>query len=221
MSSEEVKSPEASSGKLQPPSSNIFSMFGAKKEKKEDESKEIAKDETKGDSKDTSKDDSKDDAKDAKKDDEAADEEEADVHFEPLVQLEKVDVKTNEENEDVVFKVRAKLFRFHPDTKEWKERGTGDVKFLKHKVTGKTRILMRRDKTLKICANHLIAPEYELKLNIGSDRSWVYSVTGDVSEGEPEAQTLAIRFGNKENADKFKEHFDKAREESKELSKSS
>jgi Ran-binding protein 1 len=54
---------------------------------------------------------------------------------------------------------RAKLFRFAKDSNEWKERGTGDVKFLKHKQSGKTRIVMRRDQTLKVCANHYsIAP---------------------------------------------------------------
>ncbi|CAH6721964.1 ran-specific GTPase-activating protein 1 [[Candida] jaroonii] len=184
----------------QPPTSNVFSMFGAKKEKKEE--------------KDDKED--KEEPKETKKDDEEADaEEEADVHFEPLVQLEKVEVKTNEENEEVLHKVRAKLFKFNGETKEWKERGTGDVKFLKHKETSKVRLLMRRDKTLKICANHFISPEYNLTPNIGSDRSWVYSVTADVSEGEPEAQTLAIRFGNKENADKFKEVFDEAKEANK------
>mmetsp|Transcript_3396 Transcript_3396/g.3301 ORF Transcript_3396/g.3301 Transcript_3396/m.3301 type:complete len:207 (-) Transcript_3396:110-730(-) len=204
MSSEStVPKTEETTSTPQPPTSNVFSMFGAKKEAKKEESDETKKEDKK---------ESKDESKDEEKEDDKADEEEVDVHFEPLVQLEKVDVKTNEENEDVLYKVRAKLFRFHADTKEWKERGTGDVKFLKHKETGKTRILMRRDKTLKICANHLISPEYELKANIGSDRSWVYTVTADVSEGEPEAQTLAIRFGNKENADKFKDQFDKAKE---------
>ena len=49
---------------------------------------------------------------------------------------------------------RAKLFRFSKDSNEWKERGTGDLKFLKHKQTQKTRIVMRRDQTLKVCANH-------------------------------------------------------------------
>jgi Ran-binding protein 1 len=49
---------------------------------------------------------------------------------------------------------RAKLFRFAKESNEWKERGTGDVKFLKHKQTNKTRIVMRRDQTLKVCANH-------------------------------------------------------------------
>ncbi|PVH16730.1 uncharacterized protein CXQ87_004282 [Candidozyma duobushaemuli] len=208
MSAEETKPKvEETSASSGVPTSNVFSMFGAKKEKKEDD-KEESKEEDK-------KEEKKEEKSDKKDDDDAADEEEADVHFEPLVHLEKVDVKTNEENEDVVYKVRAKLFRFHGESKEWKERGTGDVKFLKHKTSGKTRIVMRRDKTLKICANHLIQPDYELKANIGSDRSWVYTVAADVSEGEPEAQTLAIRFGNKENADNFKEHFDKAKEEAK------
>lgn len=51
---------------------------------------------------------------------------------------------------------RAKLYRFasENDPPEWKERGTGDVKLLKHKEKGTIRVLMRRDKTLKICANH-------------------------------------------------------------------
>ena len=50
---------------------------------------------------------------------------------------------------------RAKLFRFVKTDLEWKERGTGDVRLLAHKQTGKVRLVMRRDKTLKVCANHL------------------------------------------------------------------
>lgn len=211
MSAQESDKKTEESSAPAPPTSSIFFMFGGKKEPKKEETHES---EESKDSKSGQKGESKEEANSDAKENEKADEEEPDVHFEPLVQLEKVEVKTNEEDEDVLYKVRAKLFRYHPDIKEWKERGTGDVKFLKHKETGKTRVLMRRDKTLKICANHLISPDYELKPNIGSDRSWVYSVTADVSEGEPEAQTLAIRFGNKENADKFKEVFDKVKTES-------
>lgn len=82
-------------------------------------------------------------------------EKEVDVHFEPVVHLtEKVDVKTNEESEEATFKMRAKLFRFDKDTREWKERGTGEVRLLRHKENGRTRLVMRRDKTLKVCANH-------------------------------------------------------------------
>lgn len=78
-----------------------------------------------------------------------------DVHFEPVVRLtEKVETSTNEEREEAIFKMRAKLFKFDRDSREWKERGTGDVRLLKHKENGKTRLVMRRDKTLKVCANH-------------------------------------------------------------------
>jgi Ran-binding protein 1 len=56
--------------------------------------------------------------------------------------------------EEQVFKMRAKLFKYVAETREWKERGTGDVRLLKHRENGKTRLVMRRDKTLKVCANH-------------------------------------------------------------------
>jgi len=51
---------------------------------------------------------------------------------------------------------RAKLFRFETsgEENEWKERGVGEVKILKNSDKGKYRVLMRRDKTFKICANH-------------------------------------------------------------------
>lgn len=42
-----------------------------------------------------------------------------------------------------------------------------------------------------------VVPDMELRVNIGSDRSWVWNAAADVSEGEPEALTLAIRFKDK------------------------
>ncbi|KAJ1995030.1 Ran GTPase binding protein Sbp1 [Dimargaris cristalligena] len=134
------------------------------------------------------------------------------VHFEPVVKLAEVETKTLEEDEKVFFKLRAKLFRFDKENSEWKERGTGDVKLLQHKTTHNIRILMRRDKTLKICANHLIAEDMTLSPNIGSERSWVWNVAADFSEGEACHEMLAIRFSNAENALLFKEKFNLARE---------
>jgi hypothetical protein len=95
--------------------------------------------------------------------------------------------------------MRAKLFKFDRESREWKERGTGDVRLLKHRENGKTRLVMRRDKTLKVCANHYVVPDMKLSPNVGSDRSWVWNAAADVSEGEPEAQTLAIRFANSDS----------------------
>ncbi|OJI96052.1 hypothetical protein ASPVEDRAFT_35384 [Aspergillus versicolor CBS 583.65] len=187
-------------------SDTVFSMFGGgpKKEKKEDE--EV--DEPSGSS------------KAQKGEDEEEAPESPEVHFEPVIRLtETVETKTNEELEEQTFKMRAKLFRFDRDSKEWKERGTGDVRLLKHKENGKSRLVMRRDKTLKVCANHYIVPDMKLSPNVGSDRSWVWNAAADVSEGEPEASTLAIRFANSENANLFKEAFESAREENAKLLK--
>ncbi|KCV67355.1 hypothetical protein H696_06223 [Fonticula alba] len=139
-----------------------------------------------------------------------------DVHFEPVVRLEEVEVKTLEEDEDVLFKMRAKLFRFDRDNNEWKERGVGDVKFLQNRDSKKVRLVMRRERTLKVCANHVIQGEMELTANVGSDRSWVWNVPSDYSDGVPKPELLAIRFTNTENAQLFKTEF----EEMKRINKS-
>ena len=44
-----------------------------------------------------------------------------------------------------------------------------------------------------------MVPDMKLSPNVGSDRSWVWNAAADVSEGEPEPQTLAIRFANSES----------------------
>eukprot|EP00158_Paraphelidium_tribonemae_P000657 Partr_v1_DN23079_c0_g1_i1_m26996 putative ran binding protein len=100
------------------------------------------------------------------------------------------------------------MFRFDKDTSEWKERGTGDVKMLQHKQSKKVRVLMRREKTLKICANHILNSDMKLKPNLGSDRSWVYNVVADLVDDEVKQELLAIRFANAENANKFKAKFE-------------
>ncbi|KAK4154196.1 RanBP1 domain-containing protein [Chaetomidium leptoderma] len=206
---QETAAPAAAEAKPIMTTSSVFSMFGggAKKEKKEDE-------EDRGDNSGSAK--AQRDAAAAAAAAKGGDEEEQapesdDVHFEPVIHLtEKVETKTNEEMEEQVFKMRAKLFKYISDTREWKERGTGDVRLLKHRDNGKTRLVMRRDKTLKVCANHYVVPEMKLSPNVGSDRSWVWNVVADVSEGEPEALTLAIRFANSDNANQFKDAFIKA-----------
>lgn len=136
---------------------------------------------------------------------------EPDVQFEPVIKLtEQVQTKTHEEDEEPLYKLRAKLFRFDTGASEWKERGTGDVRLLQHKENKKVRLVMRRDKTLKVCANHLISSDMRLQPNIGSDRSWVWKVHADYSEGDPTPETLAIRFANAENALEFKKQFEDA-----------
>ncbi|KFP41992.1 E3 SUMO-protein ligase RanBP2, partial [Chlamydotis macqueenii] len=138
------------------------------------------------------------------------DEDDDGPHFDPVVPLpDKIEVKTGEEDEEEFFCNRAKLFRFDAESKEWKERGIGNVKILKHKVSGKFRLLMRRDQVLKICANHYINTDMKLTPNAGSDRSFVWHAL-DYADELPKPEQLAIRFKTPEEAMLFKSKFEES-----------
>ncbi|KAA0203956.1 hypothetical protein HAZT_HAZT004064, partial [Hyalella azteca] len=138
---------------------------------------------------------------------------EHDPYFEPVVTLPEVDIKTLEEDEEEIYKGRCKLFRYVSDAEnggEWKERGTGNVKLLKHEEKTTVRLLMRQEKTLKVRANHYITPYMKLHPNCGSDRAFVWYVMFDFADEEAKSEMFAIRFANAENARLFKEAFEDA-----------
>ena len=133
------------------------------------------------------------------------------IYFEPVVKLpDNVVVKTGEEHEDVLYCHRAKLFRF--DSKEWKERGLGDIKLLQNKSSKKIRLLMRREKVLKICLNHIIAPDMKLETMASNPgKTWTWHAM-DFAEDEQKHERFAIKFKSEEVASEFKAAFDAARD---------
>lgn len=140
-------------------------------------------------------------------DDEHVEEEENTAYFTPVIPLpDKVEAKTGEEDEEVLYSHRAKLFRFTDG--EWKERGLGEVKILKHSVTGKLRVVMRREQVLKICLNHVLDESVEYKVK--DNKSWLF-VANDFSEGVLELMQFSLRFKTPEIATEFKEAVDAAR----------
>ena len=131
-----------------------------------------------------------------------------DPTFKPIVELKKKeDLKTGEEGYENLFKNRAKLFRFDFNTKQWKERGVGDMKLSYNPDTSYCRVIMRRDQVLKLCANHPVMPDIELKPHGMSSTSWLWVSGADYSEGEPQMQQFAVKFKTKEIADEFKRVF--------------
>jgi len=147
---------------------------------------------------------------------------EPEIEVTPLVKLERIEVKTGEEDEDVLLEVRAKLYNWGEGNagEQWKHRGTGPVKILKHKETGCVRVLMRRDKTMKICANHVVQPYMKLEgMPSMPDKAWTYSAHSDYSdhcgetgEMEVKAVTMALRFKDKAIADNFAKVFREGQE---------
>ena len=104
------------------------------------------------------------------------------------------------------------MYRYAHDTNEWKERGVGQVKLLRHKENGKTRLLFRQEKTGKVRANHLVLPNTELTPHSGSDKAWVWC-TLDFAEEKMQNEMFAIRFGSVEKAGDFEKAFETAVEE--------
>ena len=112
---------------------------------------------------------------------------------------------------------------------EWKERDTGDVRIMKKEEGKSARILMRREKTLKVCANHHITPWMDMRPNCGNKKAWVWKTQADFADEEPKQevmlpflektptfcmyilQTLSIKFGNEANSEKFFEAFEEMR----------
>ncbi|KAE9592510.1 hypothetical protein Lal_00028602 [Lupinus albus] len=141
----------------------------------------------------------------------AGEDEDTGAQVAPIVKLEEVAVSTGEEQEDPILDLKAKLYRFDKDGNQWKERGAGTVKFLKHKVTGKVRLLMRQSKTLKICANHLLVPAMTVQEHAGNEKSCVWHAR-DFADGELKDEFFCIRFASIENCKKFMETFQEVAE---------
>ncbi|XP_056436371.1 E3 SUMO-protein ligase RanBP2-like [Gadus chalcogrammus] len=135
-------------------------------------------------------------------------EENDDGKFEPVIKLpEKVDLVTGEEEEQVLYSQRVKLFRFDTGLSQWKERGLGVLKFLKNAANGRLRVLMRREQVLKVCANHWITTTMNLKPLIGSDKAWMW-LANDFSDGDARLEQLAAKFKTPELASEFKQKFE-------------
>ncbi|KAH8505952.1 hypothetical protein H0E87_012966 [Populus deltoides] len=99
---------------------------------------------------------------------------------------------------------KAKLYRFDKEGSQWKERGVGTVKLLKHKESAKVRLVFRQSKTLMICANHLVLPTINVQEHHGNDKSCLWHAA-DFADGELKDELFCIRFPSVENCKTFKE----------------
>ncbi|KAG5054087.1 hypothetical protein JHK85_006597 [Glycine max] len=124
-----------------------------------------------------------------------AEDEDTGAQVAPIVKLEEVAVSTGEEEEDPILDLKAKLYRFDKEGNEWKERGGGNVKLLKHKVSEKVRLVMRQSKTLSRSAPIILE-------HSGNEKSCVWHAS-DFADGELKDELFCIRFPSVENCKAF------------------
>uniref|UniRef100_A0A0K0FXL7 Nup358 (inferred by orthology to a D. melanogaster protein) n=1 Tax=Strongyloides venezuelensis TaxID=75913 RepID=A0A0K0FXL7_STRVS len=130
-----------------------------------------------------------------------------DIYFEPVIPLpDLIDVKTGEEDEEKVLshKVRLYIMKTESGRNEWKERGTGELRLLKHPETNSHRIVMRRDQTQKLCANMRLYKHMKFTYNQTKDKVVLFKATDcsdDIHNTIPE--TYCIRFSSSDDAVKF------------------
>ena len=118
-------------------------------------------------------------------------------------------VKTGEEDDEIVFSNRAKLYRWNDA--QWKERGLGDMKILKNKE-GRARIVMRREQVLKICANHFI--QAEMSLLAMNEKAWIWTAmdaSDETRNGTAVLEKFAVRFKEVDTAKDFEKVFNESK----------
>jgi Ran-binding protein 1 len=98
---------------------------------------------------------------------------------------------------------KCKFYRFDAGAGEWKERGIGQARLLRHKAHGRVRFLMREATTLKVRANHLVLPSTTVKEHEGSEKAAVWSCV-DFAEGEQRPEMFCARFASAERAAEFR-----------------
>jgi Ran-binding protein 1 len=98
---------------------------------------------------------------------------------------------------------KCKFYRFDTGAGEWKERGIGQARLLRHKAHGRVRFLMREATTLKVRANHLVLPSTTVKEHEGSEKAAVWSCV-DFAEGEQRPEMFCARFVSAERAAEFR-----------------
>jgi len=135
-------------------------------------------------------------------------EDEYEPHFAPIVAMPNlVEITTGEEEEEVVYCQRAKLFRFDKPAKQWKERGVGDLKILKHRTKQRFRIVLRREQVHKIACNHYLTKEMKLTPMNNSETAVCWFAM-DFAEEEPAEEQFAAKFKSAELLKEFRDKFE-------------
>lgn len=129
-------------------------------------------------------------------DDEAKEAEQDNVKgdFAVVKLTEKVEVKSGEEGEDLIVTKRSKVTKFNPESKSYDNVGLGEMKVLKNKETGKSRILVRSEGSGNVILNILVLKE--MKYDIMGKKNNMIRIPSVNADGGLETYLLMVKTSN-------------------------
>lgn len=132
-----------------------------------------------------------------------------------IVDLPQVKIVSGEENEEEIGKFYCKLYRSKDG--EWKERATGDLKFLRNKENNRVSALMRSATKRVMCFFYLHGEGMcHLQKMKAVEKAWCW-VCVDLSEGVKHTETFAARFKTNEDYEHFEKLFKESIEKNNKL----
>lgn len=127
-----------------------------------------------------------------------------------------VDVKSGEEEFNLIWECQGKLLRFDEGENQWKERGQGTAKILQRRDNkGKSMFVFRREGIGKLAAQHYLVKGMSAKIHPQNEKTVLWSAFKDVTddeEGYPE--NFVLRCASKEQANEAVSNIMKAIEHS-------
>ncbi|TMW45984.1 hypothetical protein DOY81_008936, partial [Sarcophaga bullata] len=124
-----------------------------------------------------------------------------------------LNVSSISKDEQVMFSHSARLF--HVKDMIWKDPSIGDITILKSS-DGTSRILIRRDQTLNICANHKITHELTLIVPKNETKGFIWTAN-DFAEGSLRLKKFHVCFKSLTTTRSFLAAFKKAQKEAKNI----
>ncbi|KAL7079365.1 hypothetical protein ACQ4LE_001400 [Meloidogyne hapla] len=125
-------------------------------------------------------------------------------NFQPIVTLpSKVETKSGEENEEVLFEARCRLFRFDKSAKEYKTRGTGDLKILFNKQTNRYRCIGRSSEGFKLIANFNLFEKFKVEKKDEKPNCLIWRCKDSSESVEGCDETFLAKFRDDQTAQKF------------------
>ena len=122
-----------------------------------------------------------------------------------------VEILSGEEKWDVIWTEKAKIMRFDEGENQWKDRGQGDAKIMKHKSeSNRFMFVFRREAIQKLAAHHDLVKGMSAAKHPQSEKWVKWMAVKDYTDDEEGWEELfLIRFTSVELADAFLAEFNK------------